>query len=179
MRDRIRENKRRKMRLPNKVQILSNGKCEIDIDIEDRRELNKIKERRRGAFLDKTKDYIFAGGFEVDVTRANNGHGKVKSITIINCYPALAVFDYRTVCTDNNVIVSIADEKIDLNEIVSLAQMLGAGYDKEYVTEYNNAVAQLILVKLRFKNKDAVKLEINLDYKKRRFNKVMEKDLGV
>lgn len=167
------------MRLPNKIQILSNGKCKIDIDIEDRGKLNKIKERCRGAFLDKTKDYIFAGGFEVEFTRTNNGHGKVKRITIINCYPALAIFDYRTVCPENNVIISIADEKIDLNEIVSLAQMLGAGYDKEYVTEYNNAVAQLILVKLRFKNKDAVKFEINLDYKKGRFDKVMEKDLGV
>ena len=69
------------------------------------------------------------------------------------------------------------NEKIDLNDIVSLAQMLGAGYDKEYVTEYNNVVARLILVKLRFKNKDAVKIEI--DYKKRGFNKVMGKDLGV
>lgn len=171
------------MRLPNKVQILSNGKCEIDIDIENRRELNKIKERHRAAVIDKTKDYILAGGFEVDVTRTNHGHGRVKRITIINCYPALAMFDYRTVCAENNVIISIGDEKIDLNEIVSLAQMLGAGYDKEYVTEYNNAVARLILVKFSFKNKDAVKLNIDLDYKKLSkeeeewFNKVMGKAL--
>lgn len=171
------------MRLYNKVQILSNGKCEIDIDIENRRELNKIKERHRAAVIDKTKDYILAGGFEVDVTRTNHGHGRVKRITIINCYPALAMFDYRTVCAENNVIISIGDEKIDLNEIVSLAQMLGAGYDKEYVTEYNNAVARLILVKFSFKNKDAVKLNIDLNYKKldkeeeEWFNKVMGKAL--
>lgn len=71
------------------------------------------------------------------------------------------------------------NKKIDLNEIVSLAQMLGADYDKEYVTEYNNVVARLILVKLESKNKDAVKIEIDIDYKKRRFDKVMEKDQGV
>lgn len=59
------------------------------------------------------------------------------------------------------------NKKIDLNEIISLDQMLGAGYDKEYVTEYNNVVARLILVKLESKNKDAVKLEIDIDYKKR------------
>lgn len=68
------------MRLPNKIQILSNGKCEIDIDIEDRRKLNKIKERRRGAFLDKTKDYIFAGGFEVDFTRIWKGSRSLSNI---------------------------------------------------------------------------------------------------
>lgn len=175
----------KKMRLTNKVKILSNGKCEIDVDIDDRRELAKIKERHVGAVLDKAKDYILTGGFEVDVIRANNGHGRVKRITIINCYPALAMFDYRTVCAKNNVIVSIADEKIDLNEIVSLAQMLGAGYDKEYVTEYNNAVARLAMTRLNYSNRDAIKLEIDIDYTKldkeeeEWFNKVIGETLGV
>lgn len=83
------------------------------------------------------------------------------------------------------MIVSIADEKIDLNEIIGLAQMLGVGYEKEYVTEYNNAVARLILVKFSSKNKDAVKLEIDIDYTKldkeeeECFNKVIGETLGV
>lgn len=173
------------MRLPNKVQILSNGKCEIDVDIENRRELNKIKERHRAAVIDKTKDYILAGGFEVDVTRTNHGHGRVKRITIINCYPALAMFDYRTVCAENNVIISIGDEKIDLNEIVSLAQMLDAGYDKEYVTEYNNAVARLAMTRLNYSNRGAIKLEIDIDYKKinkeeeERLNQILKDAFGL
>ena len=156
----------KKMRLTNKIKILSNDKCEIDVDIEDRRELAKIKEKYSKMGLDKDKDYIFAGGFQVDIARNNNGLGEVSKLTITNFYPALVGFDCRTVSARTNVIVSIADEKIDLNEIVSLAQMLGAGYDKEYVTEYNNAVARLILVKFRSKNKDAVKLEIDIDYTK-------------
>lgn len=173
------------MRLPNKVQILSNGKCEIDVDIENRRELNKIKERHRAAVIDKTKDYILAGGFEVDVTRTNHGHGRVKRITIINCYPALAMFDYRTVSARTNVIISIGDEKIDLNEIVSLAQMLDAGYDKEYVTEYNNAVARLAMIRLNYSNRGAIKLEIDIDYKKinkeeeERLNQILKDAFGL
>ena len=55
----------KKMRSTNKVKILSNGKCEIDVDIDDRRELAKIKERHVGAVLDKDKDYIFVGGFKL------------------------------------------------------------------------------------------------------------------
>lgn len=53
------------MRLTNKVKILSNGKCEIDVDIDDRRELAKIKEKYSKMGLDKDKDYIFVGGFKL------------------------------------------------------------------------------------------------------------------
>lgn len=175
----------KKMRLTNKVKILSNGKCEIDIDLENRRELAKIKEQHSKMKLDKNKDYIFAGGFQVDITRDNNGFDEARKLTIMNCYPALAGFTCRTVSARTNVIVSIGDEKINLDEIVGLAQMLGAGYDKEYVTEYNNAVARLIMTKLNFSNRDAVKLEIDIDYDRinkeaeERLNKVLKDTLGV
>ncbi len=68
------------MRLPNKVQILSNGKCKINIDLKDIKKLNKIKERHRLALIDKTKDYIFAGGFEADFTRTGKGSGSLSNI---------------------------------------------------------------------------------------------------
>lgn len=175
----------KKMRLTNKVKILSNGKCEIDVDIDDRRELAKIKEKYSKMGLDKDKDYIFVGGFQVDITRNNNGLGEVSKLTITNFYPALAGFDCRTVSARTNVIVSIGDEKINLDEIIGLAQMLGVGYEKEYVTEYNNAVARLAMTRLNYSNRDAIKLEIDIDYTKldkeeeEWFNKVIGETLGV
>lgn len=166
----------KKMRLTNKVKILSNGKCEIDVDLENRRELNKIKETYSKMGLDKDKDYIFVGGFQVDITRNNNGLGEVSKLTITNFYPALAGFDCRTVSARTNVIVSIGDEKINLDEIIGLDQMLGVGYEKEYITEYNNAVARLAMTRLNYSNRDAIKLEIDIDYKK--INKEAEERLN-
>lgn len=83
------------------------------------------------------------------------------------------------------MIISIGDEKIDLNEIVSLAQMLDAGYDKEYVTEYNNAVARLAMTRLNYSNRGAIKLEIDIDYKKinkeeeERLNQILKDAFGL
>lgn len=166
----------KKMRLTNKVKILSNGKCEIDVDLDDRRELAKIKETYSKMGLDKDKDYIFVGGFQVDITRNNSGFGEVSKLTITNFYPALAGFDCRTVSARTNVIVSIGDEKINLDEIIGLAQMLGVGYNKNYITEYNNAVARLAMTRLNYSNRDAIMLEIDIDYKK--INKEAEERLN-
>ena len=173
------------MRLPNKVKILSNGKCEIDVDLEDRREIAKIKETYSKMGLDKDKDYIFVGGFQIDITRNNNGLGEVSKLTITNFYPALAGFDCRTVSARTNVIVSIGDEKINLDEIIGLAQMLGVGYDKNYITEYNNAVARLTMTRLNYSNRDAIMLEIDINYDKidkeaeGELNKILKDTLGI
>lgn len=175
----------KKMRLTNKVKILSNGKCEIDVDIDDRRELAKLKEKYRKIGFDKDKDYIFVGGFQVDITRNNNGLGEVSKLTITNFYPALAGFDCRTASARTNVIVSIGDEKINIDEIIGLAQMLGVSYEKEYVTEYNNAVARLAMTRLNYSNRDAIKLEIDIDYKKidkeaeERLNQILKDEFGL
>ena len=176
----------KKMRLTNKVKILSNGKCEVDIDLENKREITRIiKEKHSEMLIDKDKDYIFAGGFQVGVTRDNKGLGKVSKITITNFYPALADFTCRTVSARTNVIVSIGDEKINLDETIGLAHMLGTGYDKNYITEYNNAVARLTMTRLKYSNRDAIMLEIDINYNKidkeaeERLNKILKDTLGI
>ena len=83
------------------------------------------------------------------------------------------------------MIVSIGDENINLDEIIGLAQMLGVGYEKEYVTEYNNAVARLAMTRLNYSNRDAIKLEIDIDYKKinkeakERLNQILKNTFGL
>lgn len=175
----------KKMRLTNKVKILSNGKCEVDIDLENKRELNRIKEKHSKMLINNDKDYIFAGGFQVDITRDNKGLGRVSKITIMNFYPALAGFTCRTVSAGNNVIVSIGDEKINLDEIIGLAHMLEAGYDKNYITEYSNAVARLAMTRLNYSNREAIMLEIDINYDKidkeaeERLNQILKDTLGI